>query len=60
MVLPWVQSLRTQQGIAACQNALVSTWYSASELGEMVEQSSESQARIRDDVLEEMFGLDDY
>lgn len=60
MVLPWVQSLRTQQGIAACQNALVSTWYSAEELGEMDEQSSESQARIRDDALEEMFGLVDY
>lgn len=60
MVLPWVQSLRTQQGITACQNALASTWYSAEELGEMDEQSSESQARIRDDALEEMFGLDDY
>lgn len=60
MTLYWVQSLRTQQGIVTCQNALVSTWHSAEELGEMDEQSTESQVRIKDDALEEMFGLDDY
>lgn len=58
--LHWVQSLRTEWGIATCQYALVSAWHPVDELGKMDERSRESQARIRDDVVEEMFGLDYY
>lgn len=47
-------------GYCNMSDALVSTWHSADELGEMDEQSTESQPKIRDDALEEMFGLDDY
>lgn len=44
-------------GYCNMSDALVSTWHSVDELGEMDEQSIESQPRIRDDTLEEMFGL---
>lgn len=55
-----MQNLRIQGDIATWQKALISTWHSVDELQEMDEQSNESQARIVDDVVEEMFGLDYY